>query len=276
MTAAPPKVFSVLTLNLRFGLADDGPQGWPFRRPLLRRFLAKHACDLMMFQEANDFQIDFIARCLPDHALIGKRHPAPPFWQNNVIFFRAPWELDRWMHFFLSPTPEIPSRFPESRWPRQCTMGRFNFGQHSLVCGTTHLDFDETVQMASAGIILSHIKYLAADRPVILGGDFNCTPSSACHALFTSPEKPAVISNGAFRNVLHPLFPGTFHGFQGGQGRTCIDWILYRGGITVKRARVIQFDQATCYPSDHYPVTADFIWGNRSSDGNAMATAPPL
>ena len=260
MTLRMPPGFSVLTLNLRFGLADDGPQSWVHRRPVLGEFLARHPFDIMMFQEANDFQIDFIADCLPHHDIIGRRDPAPSFWQNNIICFRPPWQLDRWRHLFLSPTPQIPSRFPESRWPRQSTMGRFRCGRCELVCATTHLDFQESVQTASAEIIRDHLKPLAGDRPVILAGDFNCTPASACHAALTHPPSSSEEGRWDFRNVLPPPFPGTFHGFQGGRGRACIDWILYRGGIAVRQARVIRFPRATCYPSDHYPVAADFIW----------------
>ena len=259
-----PTRFSVLTLNLRFGLADDGAQDWTHRRPMVRDFLAKHSCHIMMFQEVNDFQIDFIAECLPDHDVIGRRHPAPPFWQNNIICFRTPWRLDRWQLFFLSPTPAIPSRFAQSRWPRQCTMGCFRIGGHELVCATTHLDFTETVQIASAKIIRTHIQPGAVDRPVVLGGDFNCTPHSACHAAFTCPPLPSDQDALTFGNVLTPSYPGTFHGFQGGQGRACIDWILYRGGIALQRAGVIQFPPMTCYPSDHYPVTAEFLWETAS------------
>lgn len=256
---------SVLTLNIRFGLADDGPQAWAYRRPVLGEFLGQHACDIMMFQEANDFQIDFVAECLPHHDIIGRRHPAPPFWQNNIICFRAPWQLDRWTHLFLSPTPHIPSRFPDSRWPRQSTMGRFHQGRHELVCATTHLDFAESVQTASAEIILAHLNPLAGDRPAILAGDFNCTPTSACHAAFTHPSTTPEEGRSGFQNVLSPPFAGTFHGFRGGRGRTCIDWILYRGAITLQQARVVRFSHATCYPSDHYPVTADFIWQEASA-----------
>jgi endonuclease/exonuclease/phosphatase family metal-dependent hydrolase len=260
MTAVPRPSFSILTLNLRFGLADDGHQAWIHRRPVLRQLLEAHASEVITFQEANDFQIDFLAECLPDYDIIGQRHPAPRFWQNNVIFYRKPWELDRWEHFYLSPTPDIPSRFPASRWPRQCTLGRFTAGPHELICGTTHLDFEETVQVASAEIILRRINRMASNRPVVLTGDFNCAPTSACHAVFTRPMETPEQHHAAFRNVLEPPYPGTFHGFQGGAGRRCIDWILYRGAITARRARVLSFQVDSLYPSDHYPVAADFFW----------------
>lgn len=260
MTSAPRPSFSILTLNLRFGLADDGPHAWIHRRPVLRQLLEAHTSDVMTFQEANDFQIDFLSECLPNHAFIGQRHPAPPFWQNNIIFYRAPWKLDLWEHFFLSPTPDIPSRFSASRWPRQCTLGRFTAGPHELVCGTTHLDFEETVQVASAEIILTRANRMASHRPVVLTGDFNCTPTSACHTVFTRPADVPEQRQAAFHNVLEPPYPGTFHGFQGGDGSSCIDWILYRGTITAQRARILPFQADSLYPSDHYPVAADFFW----------------
>lgn len=260
MTTAPRLSLSILTLNLRFGLADDGPHSWIYRRSVLRQLLETHACDVMTFQEANGFQIDFIAKCLPDYGMIGKRHPAPRFWQNNVIFYRAPWKLDTWEHFYLSPTPDIPSRFPDSRWPRQCTLGRFTVGPHELVCGTTHLDFEETVQVASAEIILERVHRIAPGQSVVLTGDFNCEPTSACHAVFTRPQNTSEQHHTSFRNALKPPYPGTFHGFQGGHDGRCIDWILYRGGITAHCARVLPFQVASCYPSDHYPVVADFFW----------------
>lgn len=258
MTTIPLPSFSILTLNLRFGLADDGPHAWIHRRAVLRQLLEAHACDLMTFQEANDFQIDFLAECLPQYDSIGQRQPAPRFWQNNVIFFRAPWKLDTWDHFYLSPTPDIPSRYPASHWPRQCTLARFTNGPAKLICGTTHLDFDDNVQVASAQIILKRINRIAMDCPVVLTGDFNCTPSSSCHAVFTGPVNDNKQSLTPFRNVLKPPYPGTFHGFQGGRSNRCIDWILYRGAITTHRAHVLAFQIDALYPSDHYPVTADF------------------
>jgi endonuclease/exonuclease/phosphatase family metal-dependent hydrolase len=264
VTLRKPTAFSVLTLNLRFGLADDGSQDWVHRRPVVHEFLKKHACDIMLFQEANDFQIDFISTCLPDHDIIGRRRPAPPFWQNNIICFRAPWRLDRWKHFFLSPTPAIPSRYMESRWPRQCTLGCFRCDDLELVCATTHLDFAETVQVAGAEIIQAHIRPWAANRPVILGGDFNCTPTSSCHAVFTCSHPTSEQECIKFRNVLSPPYPGTFHGFQGGDGQRCIDWILYRGAIVLRQAGIIQYPRMECYPSDHYPVAAEFIWKDSS------------
>ena len=116
---------SVLTLNLRFGLADDGPNSWVYRQKAFQAFSRRHGTDFIALQEVNDFQLDFISRILPEYDCIGARTPAPAFWQNNLILFQRTWECERQEHFFLSPTPDIPSRSRKSHWPRQCTMGLF-------------------------------------------------------------------------------------------------------------------------------------------------------
>lgn len=117
--------FSVFNLNLRFGKADDGPNGWDFRKKIFGKLLSEYPCDFYAFQEANVFQSEFLKGILRDCGMIGERRPAPEFWQNNVIFFGKAWKCVRRDHFFLSPTPRIPSRLPNSRWPRQCTAGVF-------------------------------------------------------------------------------------------------------------------------------------------------------
>ena len=82
------KAFSALSLNLRFGLADDGPNSWRYRKRVYPALLEKQNADFIGFQEANDFQIEYLDRILANYNYIGKRSPAPSFWQNNVIFYK--------------------------------------------------------------------------------------------------------------------------------------------------------------------------------------------
>lgn len=248
----PPLILSVLDLNLRFGRAADGPQSWPHRRGVLRNLLKRQPADFYCFQEANDFQVDFLRESLPGCACIGQRKPAPAFWQNNLIFYQPPWRLCAHAHFFLSATPDIPSRWPESRWPRQCTLGLFARDDDAqLVVATTHLDFQSTVQVRGAALINRRLAAYGTDRPTILAGDFNCLPASACHEVLGAGP-------GGFRNVLAPAYPGTYHGFAGGLGQGCIDWILYRGRLAPLAATVIRAAENGVYPSDHFPIWARF------------------
>lgn len=249
---------SVLTLNLRFGLADDGDNSWPHRKHILPALFRNYPTDIVGLQEANDFQIAYMDHILADHEFIGKRSPAPRFWQNNIIFYKKTWKCVYHDHFFLSPTPDIPSRFRDSRWPRQCTIGMFAADDRKIICATTHFDFTETVQVNSARLILERLASLPPGVPVILMGDFNAAPSSSCHLIFTGEGVKNQPSN--FKNVFKKPYPATYHGFTGRVDGECIDWILYRGRIMAENCKVILDSFNGRYPSDHFPVYTSFRW----------------
>lgn len=252
--------FSVLTMNLRFGLAKDGENCWENRKKSLALLLGDRQMDFMAFQEANGFQVDFIREILNGPGVIGQRMPAPDFWQNNVIFFSPCWECLQYEHFFLSPTPFIPSRSRKSRWPRQCTIGLFKKENRKLICINTHFDFSAEVRVESAGIILERANRFSEKIPCILMGDFNTTPSSACYRVFTRADSSGKPENGRFQNIFSRPYPGTYHGFTGRSTGKHIDWILYRGGLKPIKQGIIKKAYGNVYPSDHFPLFSVFGW----------------
>ncbi len=256
-------MISAITLNLRFGLADDGPNSWPYRKKSFPSFFEKYRAEFIGLQEANDFQIDFIRKILTEYNFIGRRYPAPSFWQNNIIFYKKTWECIYREHFFLSPTPMIPSRSRKSQWPRQCTMGIFKNNHRKLICINTHFDFDAEVQIESARLIMERLSNLPSDLPAILIGDFNATPSSLCHIIFTGEDQKLKTKGPYFKNTFEKPFPGTHHGFTGNTKGDHIDWILYRGGIIPEDCMAIQTTFEGVYPSDHFPLYAKFKWKNK-------------
>jgi endonuclease/exonuclease/phosphatase family metal-dependent hydrolase len=251
-------MISVLTLNLRFGLAPDGPNGWEFRKDSLSKLLARHGATFMGFQEANDFQIDYLYNQLPGFSYIGRRVPAPPSWQSNVIFYRSDWQCLYRDHFFLSPTPDIPSRFRDSKWPRQCTVGEFQNGADRVILINTHLDFDATVQADSARIILDRISTFPTDIPAVFIGDFNARPESWCYQILTGNDPVGPPAVRIFKDAFCSPFPATFHGFSGDTDGDHIDWMLYAGKIVPTSREVIQRKFRGRYPSDHFPLFATF------------------
>ena len=249
---------TVISLNLRFGLASDGSHSWSQRKQAVGSFLADVRPDFMAFQEANDFQIDDLHQMLPAYHCIGKRSPAPSFWQNNVIFHQQQWICDLKDHFFLSPTPHVPSRYRKSRWPRQGTIGIFKKDGLKIACANTHFDFDPEVQIGGAKIVINRLSNLASSLPTIVMGDFNATPESACHLQFTDPQKIGSDCGPQFKNVFEAPYPATFHGFAGTHDGNCIDWILYRGELTLVSKYVMTEKISANWLSDHYPVVAVF------------------
>lgn len=244
----------VMSLNLRFGLADDGPNGWRHRNGAVDALLKTWPCDVYAFQEANDFQVDFLSQGLPGYDFIGQRLPAPAYWQNNVIFFNRDWECIRNDHFYLSRTPDVVSKDDDSRWPRQCTIGLFEHQGYRLVCVNTHFDFEVPVQKRSARLIVNRLHEFGDTWPTLLMGDFNAPPDSECASVFGDPEK------GRFRQIFEPPHIETHHGFSGRiQQGAPIDWIMYRGDLEKKSAEVITQPFNGIYPSDHFPIVAEVM-----------------
>lgn len=83
---------------------------------------------------------------------------------------------------------------------------------------------------------------------VIVAGDFNDIPS--CYAL-------RVISGDDFRNAFTDAGFGPIITYHANRFYFHIDHIVYRG-----KMRAIGFERGDCPNSDHYPVTATFVWGD--------------
>lgn len=251
-------LFSVMTLNLRFGRAEDGPNSWSNRKQRFISLFKKHRPDFIGMQEANDFQIVFFKKLLEEYHLIGQRSPAPSYWQDNVVFYKKEWKCSFQERFFLSHTPSVPSRLPDSKWPRQCVIGFFKKNGTSLICANTHFDFDPAVQKHSAKIILNKLDaFQKPEAPIIITGDFNAEPDSSSYQEFTS--------KGAFREIFHGEYSGTYHGFTGECRKRHIDWILYRGMVELIEKKIIAGQYHGGFPSDHFPVLAQFRIAGQSS-----------
>lgn len=252
--------FTVVTLNLRFGLARDGENAWAHRRPLFAGFFRDCPADFYAMQEVNGFQADELGPLLPAYGCVGRRRAAPEFWQHNIVWHRADWRCTEREHFYLSPTPDVPSRSRDSRWPRQCNLGVFERDGRRVAVASTHFDFAAHVQEASARIILRRLDRLSPDMAVVLAGDFNAPPASAAHRVFTSPGACPQDCAGALADAFTPPHPATHHGFSGRRDGDHIDWILFRGPIGRRSSGVFQNPMAGRYLSDHYPVWTVFDW----------------
>ena len=246
---APPEQTSIMSINLRFGLADDGVNAWEHRCKAFEPLFEATRPDFIAMQEANNFQTRYLAQLLRDYRFVGVRNPSPDKWQNNLIFYRKEWTCLRHTHFFLSETPHEMSKLPGSKWPRQCVIGLFAKGEKRVICVTTHFDFDEEVQNKSAELVLGFLKEFPEDVPVIITGDFNAQPNSPAHQTFQC---------GGFRDSFTGSHSSTFHGFTGEDLGGHIDWILYKGDLEVAEANVIKKSFDGIYPSDHFPVISYF------------------
>ena len=248
---------SVMTLNLRFGLAKDGHNGWEHRKKAVAKLFKEQGPDFIATQEANDFQIDYLARCLTEYQYIGRRHPAPSFWQHNILFYRQTILCEEHAHFFLSETPHVPSRSFGSQFPRQCTLGLFYVYGHPIICVNTHFDFAEPAHRGAVCVIKQELARYSRKIPTILMGDFNTTPETPCYRWLIGNDMNGEAGMD-FKETFTKPYPSTFHGFTGKPVAGHIDWILFRGPLQLKTCRVEKHAIEGVYVSDHNPLIATF------------------
>jgi len=142
-------------------------------------------------------------------------------------------------------------------------------GQELLLLNTQFDDESEDSRVRSAELIVARLDRLQADRgdiPVVVTGDFNCTPGTRPYRVFI--EDGFVDTFLAAKNE-DDGDAYTFHAFKGARftpadtdkptGR--IDWILIRddaGRVMVRSHEILRDgdEAAGIYPSDHYPVLA--------------------
>jgi endonuclease/exonuclease/phosphatase family metal-dependent hydrolase len=241
--------YSVMTSNLRFGLAEDGENSWENRKSIFREIFKRYPATFLGVQESNHFQTRFLIKCLKDHSYIGWHNPLNERWQSNLIFYENSWQCLENKHFFLSETPTVESKMQDSKWPRQCVIGLFQKESQRVIIANTHFDFDSLVQEKSAQLVVGFLSQFPSDCPVIITGDFNSNPDCKASDFFRD--------NG-FSEVFDSMHSTTFHKFAGVETNDHLDWILHRGDVQVVSKKIVKDSISGRYPSDHYPVIATF------------------
>ena len=245
--------FTIMTFNIRFGLAHDTDNPWGKRKDFLLETIKSESPDFIGFQEANDFQRDFLKKNLKNYNCTGIYKTSEKRWQDIPIFFKKEWECVLSDHFFLSNSPLVKSKFKESEWPRQAVTSLF-YKQGKFICITnTHFDFKDLVQQKSAKLIKSRLDSYNTRVPQIICGDFNADPTGVCYYEFTQSNNLE-----SFKDPFGNLHTPTFHGFTGVPKTGRIDWVLYKGDIKPIGKKILKNSKYGKYPSDHFPVSVKF------------------
>jgi len=267
----PAPELRLMTFNIRYGTANDGPNRWPNRNGLVIDVIRESAPDILGLQEALDFQIQEILDALPGYERVGVgRDDGESAGEFSPILFRADrFELLDSGTFWLSDTPE---RIASTSWgnaiPRICTWARLRDRSSGQCVDIYNTHFDHRSapsRFRSAALIARRIAERSEPVPVVLMGDLNAGESSDplrfLRGEIQGPDGEEPLESGfvdTFR-LVHPEAEnvGTFHGFSGEPGRDKIDDILIQpGGFEVLDAAILRASRDGRYPSDHFPVTA--------------------
>lgn len=252
----------IMTFNVRYdeGLFHKGeprPNHWANRKLLQVELLNSYKPDVIGMQEPHSHQIKYLAEQLPLYSWYGVgRADGVEKDEFNPIFYRKD-KLDL-IHsgtFWLSKTPEIPSRSWDAGYDRICTWALFKVksSEKQFYVFNTHFDSKgNTARLNSAKLLNNKIKEIAGEKPVFVLGDFNFQPKSDPYNEITK----ATLNDSRLLLKTEPKGPeGTFNGFRfGATHKRRIDFVFVNKKVGVKSYEVINYSKDQIYPSDHFPV----------------------
>jgi endonuclease/exonuclease/phosphatase family metal-dependent hydrolase len=252
-----PQPLTVMTFNIRYGTANDGPDRWELRRDQLFALIKNQNPDVVGLQEALHAQIDEILAALPEYRMIGVgRSDGGHGGEYAAILYRASrLSVRQSSTFWFSDTPDI---VKSNTWgaalERICTWALFDDQQGTpFFMYNLHLDHvSQPAREKSGALLLNRIAARSPMLPVIVTGDFNTGENNPV------TQAVAKVLRDTFR-VVHPTATevGTANQFK--LGTTMgdkIDYIFVEASTEVISADIVRTSVDGRYPSDHFPVVA--------------------
>lgn len=250
----------VMTYNIRLSVDSDKENSWNNRKQETMALMSYYHPDYFGVQEAIPQQMIDIKTNLKDYDFVGVgRDDGKNQGEYSAIFYdKNKLEVTKSGTFWLSETPEKPSKGWDAAYNRVCTYAFFKIRKTGKQFLAMNLHFDHVGDVArvnSAKPILEKIKKLNPKNvPLTLTGDFNLTDDS----------EPIKIISKSLDNVFyhskktHYGPKGTFTGFDINtipQDR--IDYIFVKGFEVLSNRTINDRRENLLYPSDHFPILAE-------------------
>lgn len=262
----------IMTYNIRnAGASETDPlDNWVNRRDDLCLYIENLNADIFGVQEAYFKQVEYIRTQITGkeytYTGIGRRDGVKGGEWSAIFYDTQRFTLLDGDSFWLSPTPEVPSKQWEKSNYRICTWARFQEKTSNLEFFVFNTHFAEMkypeVHQKSVELILERIAQYAGNLPVFLLGDFNMVNTTASYQDLTSDG--SVMLNDAFKVANNGTAPldYSFNGFstETPEELKRIDYIFISGGITVNNCWIPKNSYLTDHTfSDHYPVLLDSL-----------------
>lgn len=256
----------VMTYNIRLDTEADGANRWALRRDLLIAQLRLLRPAIAGFQEVLPGQRADLAAALDGHVMLGggrddgkEAGEASPLLIEKLRFRVMSHGM-----FWLSPTPDRPSRGWDAAYPRVATWAHLvtrGTGRRILTINT-HWDHQGVAARAQSATQL-HSWISANTLPgeaVLLLGDFNAPLSEGSLRSLLAGRGEATALRDARTLALEPPAggPATFNGWRiDPDPSPAIDHLLVGPGLAVTRFHILAAHSGGRLASDHFPVIAD-------------------
>lgn len=252
---------TVASYNIRYNNPHDGVNAWPNRKEQVKALIQFHDFDIFGTQEAMIGQIEGIAE-LQQYGWYGKgRDDGQHAGEHCAIFYKK----DRFKmldsgDFWLSETPDKPTIGWDSKiHKRVCTWARLRDLKTKKEFYFISVHFDNQGAVArreSAKLMVSKMKEIAGDKPVICVGDLNSTPETE-----QVQNMLTILKDAREVSAQPPYGPvGTTNSFKfDAPMKSRIDYIFVSNQIDVLKYGALNDSYDQKYPSDHLPIVAHIV-----------------
>jgi endonuclease/exonuclease/phosphatase family metal-dependent hydrolase len=249
---------NVMTFNIRLNTSNDGIDQWTNRKQSVKQMIEYAHFDVFGIQEGLLDQVTFLDSLSQYQREGVGRDDGLNKGEFSAVYFRK----DRFTRlsggtFWLSETPDVPSRGWDAALNRVCTYVRLQeiSTQKTFTVFNTHFDHvGNKAREEAVGLMIRKSKEIAPNDPLIMMGDFNLTPES----------KPIQLLSAALKDAYHvaefklPSPEGTFNAFKPAESyKNRIDYIFVNNTFRVLRyATFTGTRDGIHFLSDHFPVWA--------------------
>lgn len=249
---------SVMTFNIRLDVKSDSLDNWHLRKADMVQLLRHYHPDVLGLQEVLHHQLTYLDSSLVNYTFVGvARDDGATKGEYSPVFYDSTkFDMVLSSTFWLSQTPDIPSRGWDAALPRVCTYVLLKHKQSEKLLWVFNTHFDHIGQLArenSARLILEKINQLNVSKcDVVLMGDFNSTPDNATVKILADKLNDARYTTVA--TFYGPEY--TFNGFGKEPGSKRIDYVFTAGMDVLEAIHIDDRKPDGRYVSDHFPVMA--------------------
>ena len=248
-----------MSYNIRYGTASDGTNSWQYRYGASAMMLDDQKPDVVGLQEALSDQVQYLTMALDKTYKavgVGRDDGKKAGEIMAVLYNFKTTKLLKWGTFWLSDTPDVPSRGWDGACNRCATWAilKDKATGKKFFFVNTHIDHvGAEAQQKGVKLVADKIAELNKEGlPVIVTGDFNMEVSNASMAPmkegFQNAREAAVVTDDHF----------SYNGW--GKASSTIDYVWFKGFTCTRFETVTKPYAERTFISDHFPVKAVLVF----------------
>lgn len=259
------KQLKVMSFNLKRNYFSGGSRCFYKRKEAIREVICKYNPDIIGTQELTSKSLKEMEAVLTEYHCVGNGRGGGNKGEYTAIFYKkSKFTLHEEYTFWLSPTPDRPSRAWLAFFPRICTTCVLTFKDEpseSIRLFNTHLDHISYLARLKGLELITHIIQQSNkedNTPTLVMGDFNATPTSKTMRDWQKKlvNKGKVKLQSTYNKLENRVSSRSYHGFVGKTKGSPIDYIFVTENIEIEEVQICRDQIEGYFPSDHYPVLA--------------------